>query len=427
MDSVSIVWLRRDLRLIDNKALEKARNLGYPIVLLFIFDEDIINELPTDDPRISFIHQQLEMMNQQLLQNGSSLLIKKGKPLDVWVKLKESLDIKHIVCARDYEPYAQSRDKAIFEWASHHGINFTGVKDQVIFEKNEILKKDGKPYTVYTPYKNKWLEQFQQTKIEVIEKIDYELILKTQFEFPPLEKLGFQESQIKVQEYDLDAMQDYGKYRDFPHLDRTSYLSPHLRFGTVSIRELVILAQQNNSVFLSELIWREFFMQILYHFPHVIDKSFKEKYDCIPWRNDEEEYKKWCEGQTGYPMVDAGMRQLNQTGYMHNRVRMVVASFLCKHLLIDWRWGEVYFAEKLLDYELSSNNGNWQWAAGSGCDAAPYFRVFNPTSQLEKFDKEMKYIKKWIPEYNTSKYPKPMVEHSSARQRALDTYKNALG
>ncbi|WP_318840734.1 cryptochrome/photolyase family protein [Reichenbachiella ulvae] len=419
--------MRRDLRLFDNKAILKAKEFNLPIILLFIFDDDIINELKKDDPRITFIYQQLKKINDQLNKNGSSILIKKGKPLEVWNELKKSFNIINITCARDYEPYAQSRDKAIFEWAKQHGINFIGVKDQVIFEKNEVLKKDGKPYTVYTPYKNKWLEQFQQTKIEVIENINYELISKSQFDFPTLEILQLQKSKINVLDYDISVMEDYGEFRDIPHKDRTSYLSPHLRFGTVSIRQLVLLAKNKNETFLSELIWREFFMQILYHFPHVIDKSFKEKYDRIPWINNEEDFEKWCEGKTGYPLVDAGMRQLNQTGYMHNRVRMVVASFLCKHLLIDWRWGEAYFAEKLLDYELSSNNGNWQWAAGSGCDAAPYFRVFNPTSQLDKFDKELKYVKKWVPEYDTPKYPNPLVEHRFARQRALDTYKSALG
>lgn len=419
---ISVVWLRRDLRLEDNQAIIKASEFKLPILLLFIFDKNILSELPRDDHRVTFIYEQLQHINMSLSKQDSSIVLRYGTPLEIWKEISQEYDIQNIICARDYEPYAQQRDRTINNWAKEKGINMLGVKDQVIFEKDEILKKDGKPYTVYTPYKNKWLEQYNATYTPSSQSaINF---LKCTHSVLSLKDIGFIESPIKAKNYNLDVVSDYHKNRDFPSQEGTSYLSPHLRFGTISVRQLAL--NSTNSVFLSELIWREFFMQILYHFPHVINQSFKAKYDNIEWRNNEEEFQKWCLGQTGYPLVDAGMRELNQTGYMHNRVRMVTASFLCKHLLIDWRWGETYFAQKLFDFDLSANNGNWQWAAGSGCDAVPYFRVFNPTTQWEKFDKESKYVKKWVPEYLSTSYIKPIVEHSFARQRALDTYKQAL-
>ena len=248
---------------------------------------------------------------------------------------------------------------------------------------------------------------------------------KLEFNLPSLKELGFIRSSIKVHAYDISQLDNYDEVRNFPALNQTSFLSPHLRFGTVSIRKVVKQTVSNQS-FLSELIWREFFMQILYHFKEVVHSNFRRKYDHIEWRNNAAEFESWKNGATGFPMVDAGMRELNATGYMHNRVRMVVAGFLCKHLLIDWRWGEAYFAKKLLDYELSSNNGNWQWAAGTGCDAAPYFRVFNPTTQIKKFDPEMTYINKWIPELNALSYPSPIVDHKTARERAIAMYKRGI-
>ena len=421
---ISIAWLRRDLRLDDNRAIFEAHQTGNKVLVLFIFDTDIIDELDKDDHRITFIYDNLFSINSELNTQGSALLIKKGRPADIWKKLISEFDIKSVHIARDYEPYAKERDREILELLSSNNIIFKGYKDQVIFEKSEVVKQDNSPYTVFTPYKNKWLDAFKNNSI-----INYDLkscnFLSHQFSFPTLSELGFTRSEKEVQSFQIDDLENYKIERDIPSLDHTSKLSPHLRFGTVSIRKIVD-KMKGNEVFLSELIWREFFMQILYHFPQVIDQNFKEKYNGIQWRNDEVEFKKWCAGATGYPMVDAGMRQLNETGYMHNRVRMITAGFLCKHLLIDWRWGEAYFAKKLFDYELSANNGNWQWAAGTGCDAAPYFRIFNPEEQLKKFDPKHLYIKKWISEFGTDRYPSPIVDHKEARLRALDVYKRGI-
>jgi deoxyribodipyrimidine photo-lyase len=423
-ESISIAWLRRDLRLDDNRAIYEAHQTGDKVLVLFIFDTDIIDELDKDDHRITFIYDNLEKINIELNNQKSALLIQKGRPVDIWKKLVSEYDIKSVHIARDYEPYAKERDREILELLSSNNITFKGYKDQVIFEKNEVVKQDNAPYTVFTPFKNKWLEAFKKNSI-----INYDLktfnFISHQFSFPTLSELGFKRSEKEVQSFQLNDLENYKIERNIPSLDHTSKLSPHLRFGTVSIRKIVD-KMKGNEVFLSELIWREFFMQILYHFPQVIDHNFKEKYNGIQWRNDEVEFKKWSAGTTGYPMVDAGMRQLNETGYMHNRVRMITAGFLCKHLLIDWRWGEAYFAKKLFDYELSANNGNWQWAAGTGCDAAPYFRIFNPEEQLKKFDPKYLYINKWIPEFGTDRYPSPMVDHKEARLRALDVYKRGI-
>lgn len=427
-NKVSFFWFRRDLRLHDNAALSKALQSGNKVIPIFIFDEEITNNLPKNDARISFIYETLKSINDELCKIESSLIVKKGNPFTIWQELASEYEIKELYFNHDYEPYAIKRDEVITNFLSEKNTLVYSFKDQVIFEKNEILKKDGKPYTIYTPYKNKWLQNFQRDLCtqEYVTEVYFKNFFKTNEPFPTIESLGFGLSTIKVKPYNLSTLSNYDETRNFPDQDTTSYLSPYLRFGVVSTRKMVNLALQTNEVFLSELIWREFFMQILYHFPNVITQSFKKKYDVIPWRNNKEEFAKWCKGETGYPMVDAGMRELNQTGYMHNRVRMVVASFLCKHLLIDWRWGEAYFAEKLLDFELASNNGNWQWAAGTGCDAAPYFRVFNPTEQIKKFDKELKYIKKWVKDLNELTYPQPMVEHKFARLRAINTYKEAL-
>ncbi|MBD0400675.1 deoxyribodipyrimidine photo-lyase [Flammeovirga sp. EKP202] len=423
---ISIFWYRRDLRLFDNAALSHALKNEAPTLLLFIFDTDIINELDRDDARISFIYDQLNKINKQLNKVNSGLLVKMGKPLEVYKELDNEFNIKGIYTNEDYEPYAIKRDQEIGGYFNEINIPFHLFKDQVIFAKNEVLKKDGKPYTVFTPFKNQWLKQFDSSKtLEYKVELDASKLIDQIFEFPTLEDIGFVRSEIKVLDYKIDHLDHYDTDRDIPSKRGTSNLSVHLRFGTVSVRELVHKVQDHPSFF-SELIWREFFMQILWHFPDVINTSFKKKYDHIEWRNNEADFEKWKNGQTGYPIVDAGMRELNATGYMHNRVRMVVASFLCKHLLIDWRWGEAYFAKKLLDFELSSNNGNWQWAAGTGCDAAPYFRVFNPTAQTKKFDPDFKYIKKWVPEFDGFGYPQPMVDHKMARERALDVYKYGL-
>lgn len=422
---VSVFWFRRDLRLQDNTALNHALASEHPVVPIFIFDKSILRELPRDDARLNFIYDTLRSINDELVKKGSSLLCLHGKPLEVWQELTQTFDIAEVYINKDYEPYARQRDDEVQKLLEGKGIAFHAFKDQVIFEENEVLKNDGKPYTVFTPYKNKWLETFHNALLDDPVEPDFDNFHQHLFLFPDLASLGFQTTDIKVRPFDLANITDYDKTRDYPTIE-TSHLSPHLRFGTVSVRHIIERLKPGQDTFLSELIWREFFMQILYHFPRVIDENFKIKYNGIQWRNNEADFKKWCEGKTGYPMVDAGMRELNSTGYMHNRVRMVTASFLCKHLLIDWRWGEAYFAQKLLDFELSSNNGNWQWAAGTGCDAAPYFRIFNPESQLKKFDKNLQYVKKWVPEYGTSEYPEPMVNHKMARERALETYKAGI-
>ncbi|MEX0997330.1 MAG: deoxyribodipyrimidine photo-lyase [Flavobacteriaceae bacterium] len=429
---VNIFWFRRDLRLDDNVGFYKALNGKFPVLPIFIFDSEILEQLPKDDARVTFIFDNLQAMRKKLQDiYGSSIAIYHGKPLEVFKEIIQDFEIQNVITNRDYEPYALKRDQEIEEFLSKKDIDFYTFKDQVVFEKDEVVKDDGKPYLVYTPYMRKWKERFKEHSLEVYET---KTLLKNCIENSRLPNLslndmGFEKSKIKVPDYDLSKtmIQDYENTRNFPDKDATSHLSPHLRFGTVGIRQVVKKAiAEKNETFWNELIWREFFMQILWHFPETQTEAFKKKYDRIVWRNNEAEFEKWKTGTTGYPLVDAGMRQLNETGWMHNRVRMLVGSFLCKHLLIDWRWGEAYFAEKLLDYEMSSNVGNWQWVAGCGVDAAPYFRIFNPTTQIEKFDKEKTYIKKWIPEFGSNSYPDEMVNHKEARERALSTYKEAV-
>jgi len=424
----NIFWFRRDLRLEDNTALRHALDSGLPVLPVFIFDTNIINELASDDPRVTFIYESLEEINGKLNEKGSSILVLKDEPENAWKKLIAAFDIDQVFINKDYEPYSIDRDNRIKRLLNQNNIILNSYRDQVIFEEGEIAKSDGKPYTVFTPYKTRWLHKLHSEPLKVTtskakQKGSFHI---SDNPFPSMKELGFKRSSLRVLPHDLSVIGNYHKYRDLPADDKTSYLSPHLRFGTISIRELVRISDVQNQVFLSELIWREFFMQILFAFPKVVTESFKSKYDNIRWRNDERDFERWCRGETGYPIVDAGMRQLNVTGYMHNRVRMITAGFLCKHLLIDWRWGEAWFAQKLLDYELSSNNGNWQWAAGTGCDAAPYFRVFNPYTQQEKYDPDRVYIRKWVPEYGKSGYPEPLVEHDFARKRALETYKAGL-
>jgi deoxyribodipyrimidine photo-lyase len=426
-----VFWFRRDLRLEDNVGLFHALNSGTSVLPIFIFDESILSQLPKDDARVTFIHQQLEKIQQQLSTFGKSLALFHGKPQEVFSKLVSENKIQAVFTNHDYEPYARKRDFELFHLFKEHNIEFKTSKDQVIFEKSEVVKDDGTPYVVYTPYSNKWLDRFN--KSQLISYKSEELlhnIAQHNFPFLSLEDIGFTPSNIKVTPFDISTnlIDNYEATRNFPAQNKTSYLGIYLRFGAVSIRKMVSTAiQSKNNTFLKELIWREFFMQILWHFPHTANSSFRPKYDAIQWDNNEDLFKKWCEGKTGYPFVDAGMRELNATGHMHNRVRMIVASFLCKHLLIDWRWGETYFATKLLDYEQASNVGNWQWACGSGVDAAPYFRIFNPTEQIKKFDKDLIYIKKWIPELNTPNYPNPIVDHKEAREKCLRVYKNSVG
>jgi deoxyribodipyrimidine photo-lyase len=426
---INIFWFRRDLRLDDNTALYHSFSDGIPVLTIFIFDKSITEDLPADDPRISFIHETLNAINNELSKHDSSLLVLKGDPETVWKKLILDYDINAVYVNKDYEPYSTSRDLNIEAVLRKHDIKLRRFKDQVIFEEKEIVKPDVNPYTIYTPYKNRWLRRLSEKQHEIItyEKPSGKKYFACRFPFPGLAELGFRKSQLKVRPFDLSVIGSYDKYRDYPAEDRTTYLGPHLRFGTVSIRKILMSASGKNATFLSELVWREFFMQILFNFPKVVTGNFRSKYDNVPWRNNEADFERWCRGETGFPLVDAGMRQLNETGYMHNRVRMITAGFLCKHLLIDWRWGEAYFAMKLLDFELSSNNGNWQWAAGTGCDAAQYFRVFNPTTQLLKFDNKRIYIKKWIKNLEKPDYPEPMVDHEFARKRVISAYKSGIG
>jgi deoxyribodipyrimidine photo-lyase len=429
---ITLFWFRRDLRLDDNLGFYEALKSEHPVLPIFIFDTEILDKLPEDDARVSFIFETLQKMRTTLLEeHDSSLAIYYGKPLDIYKQLIKTYDVAAVYTNRDYEPYASARDTELEELLKEHTIDFKTFKDQVIFEKDEVVKKDGDPYVVYTPYMKVWKEKFKTIDLEIFYTNAYldNLVKNTALPNLTLSDIGFKKSTQEITPYDVTPtrIQEYEKTRNFPAQDSTSRLGPHLRFGTVSVRKMMKKAiAEQNEIFWQELIWREFFMQILWHFPRTAGQSFKSKYDRIEWRNNEAEFKKWCEGKTGYPLVDAGMRQLNKTGFMHNRVRMLVGSFLCKHLLIDWRWGEAYFAEKLHDYEMSSNVGNWQWVAGSGVDAAPYFRIFNPTTQIEKFDKDLKYINKWVPEFQELTYPEKMVDHKEARARCLATYKSAL-
>jgi len=424
----SIFWLRRDLRLNDNTGLHYALTSGKPVILLFIFDDNILKNLPVSDPRVSFIYDNLEKIHRSISSFGSSVMVLKGYWKQIWVDIASWENLKSVYWNADYEPYAILRDREVTNILREKGIATYNYKDQVIFEKDEVLKDDSLPYTVFTPYSKKWLQKLEINGIPPEKKSEDHLksLASVSLDFPGLDLLGFKQSDIKPRDLISENIDSYDKHRDYPSEDATTYSGPHLRFGTLSIRKLVKTAIMINRTYLNELIWREFFMQILYHYPGVPDNNFKSKYDRIKWINNEEHFEKWCQGETGYPFVDAGMRQLNSTGFMHNRVRMVTASFLCKHLLTDWRWGEQYFAEKLLDYELSSNNGNWQWAAGTGCDAAPYFRVFNPYQQAKRFDRDNKYILKWVPELNTPAYPDPVIDHSFARERAIGTYSYGL-
>ena len=433
MQKVSLFWFRRDLRLKDNHGLYKALMSGTPVIPLFIFDSEILDELEEDDARVSFIYRKTQEIRDELQEKaGSSLAIYHGKPLDIFKSLTSEYDVVSVFTNRDYEPYAKERDEAVGSYLDGKGIDFKTFKDQVIFEKDEVVKGDGDPYVVYTPYMKKWKKTFDaEQDLRHFRSEDHLEKFHDNSRLPNLDlgDIGFKKSPIEVPDYDthIATLNSYKETRNYPSKEGTSRLGPHLRFGTVSVRRMVDKAREaKNDTFWNELIWREFFMQILYHFPKTKDQSFYKKYDRIEWRNNEGEFEKWKNGKTGFLLVDAGMRQLNKTGYMHNRVRMLTASFLCKHLLIDWRWGEAYFASKLLDYEMSSNVGNWQWAAGSGVDAAPYFRIFNPMTQVDKFDKNRQYISEWVPEYDSEDYPEKMVDHKEARERCLEVYKSAL-
>ena len=428
---VNLVWFKRDLRLNDNHALYEALKQHNNILPVFIFDKQILDKLEKpNDLRVQFIHQEITELKKQLNELGSDFLVEYGDPHTVWEKWTKEFDIENVYCNRDFEPYALKRDNNTKQLLESHNIGFHTFKDQCVFEYDEVLKDDGKPYTVYTPYSKKWKIAFANSPIQNYpsETFQHHFAPLNPSPLIPLESMGFkaQTFHFPTKTSKVTILQNYEKNRDIPSIEGTSKLSLHFRFGTISIREKAYKAKSISEKWLNELIWRDFYMQILAHFPHVEQSSFKKEYNAIEWINNEKDFEAWCQGKTGYPIVDAGMRELNTTGLMHNRVRMIVASFLCKHLLIDWRWGEAYFAKKLLDFELASNNGGWQWAAGSGVDAAPYFRIFNPELQTAKFDPLHLYIKKWVPEFGTNKYPQPIVEHTFARNRCLETYKKTL-
>ena len=430
MTKINIFWFRRDLRIDDNTALSAASISKIPVLPIFIFDTNITDKLPVDDRRINFIYDQLVKLNKVLISDYNSMLnVFKGNPTDIFEKLSSEFDIISVYANHDYEPYAIQRDKKISESLKNNKTEFLTFKDQVVFEKNEIVKSDGLPYVVYTPYKNRWKAKLKDNITILDEKLIKDNFFRYQgSSLKSMQSYGFNENDNKIQKYilDSDIVNNYHQKRNFPELNATSKIGPYLRFGTISIRKIIKgLLQFEEQTFMDELIWREFFMQILFHFPHTQTKSFKSKYDNIVWLNDIKAFEAWKTGKTGFPIVDAGMRELNNTGFMHNRVRMITASFLCKHLLIDWRWGENYFAQKLNDYEMASNVGNWQWASGSGVDAAPYFRIFNPHTQITKFDKKLNYINKWL-KIDSDDYPEEIIEHKFARVRCLETYKKYL-
>lgn len=420
-------WFRRDLRLQDNHGLYQALKDQGPTLAVFIFDENILSKLNSQDPRVEFILNQLESLDQEL--GGNRIAVFKGNPVRIWPEIIKKYKIKNIFFNQDYEPYAIDRDGKVKQLAEKLSVGFFGFKDQVIFEKDEITKDDGNPYTVFTPFAKKWNSKLKKENLKAYpsEKLTEHLASHRE-DAPTLKDLGFQKSAISFPKKSIstEVLKKYKSERNFPFKISTTRLGLHLRFGTLSIRKAVQIAKQYSDVWLSELIWREFFQMVLFYFPHTTTQCFKSQYEDIQWRNNNAEFTAWCEGKTGYPIVDAGMRELNQTGFMHNRVRMIAASFLVKHLLVDWRWGERYFAEKLLDFDLAANVGNWQWVAGCGCDAAPYFRVFNPEIQTKKFDPDLSYIRKWIPEFETSEYPEPIVDHIVGRLRVLKAYEKAL-
>ncbi len=426
---VNVFWFRRDLRLEDNAGLWHALQDELPVLPLFVFDKNILDRLSDrSDRRLTFIYRALEAIQDALHPHGAAIRAEYGTPVQAFEKLFGEFEVHSVYVNRDYEPYARDRDAAIRGFCKKQGVALRDFKDQVIFEKDEVLKPDGTPYTVFTPYGNRWKARLSPGDLEPYNSMgrpgDF---YKCAYRLPALPDLGFMENDscLPTIRIDKTSIREYHRHRDFPARDRTTYAGTHLRFGTVSIRALVKKARVNEK-YLNELIWREFFMQVLWHFPHVANGPFRKQYESIPWRQDERSFEKWQCGETGYPIVDAGMRELAETGFMHNRVRMITANFLCKLLLVNWQWGEAWFAEKLTDFELSSNNGNWQWSAGCGCDAAPYFRIFNPQLQAQKFDPDGEYVARWIPDYAPDRYVEPVVDYRMARQRALDIYKEAL-
>lgn len=454
---MTIFWHRRDLRTHDNAGLYRALKQQGDVLPIFIFDREILDKLEDpSDARVSFIHAQVKALATFYAAQGSGLRVYYGRPAEIWPEILDSYPkLRAVYANRDYEPYALSRDEAVSALLTAQNITFHTYKDHVIFEGLEVAKKDGGPYTVYTPYMRRWRAKLEEKAAswtnEKGEQVSGSYYFKpypsqaylsglTQvqssntnskalpFELPSLASMGFEASHIEIPSTEVSRglIRQYDETRDYPAINGTSKLGIHFRHGTISIREKCRAALSLNQTFLNELIWRDFYSQILQHFPRVVGNCFRPAYEAIPWENNEEHWAAWCAGRTGVPIVDAGMRELNATGHMHNRVRMIVASYLTKHLLIDWRWGEAYFAKHLLDFELASNNGGWQWAASCGTDAQPYFRIFNAESQQKKFDPEFKYIHQWIPEYGTDDYPAPLVEHKFGRERAIRVYKTTL-
>ena len=460
----SLCWIRRDLRLHDNKALYEAILRSESVLICFVFDTKILNLLDDKkDLRVTFIYQSLKELDRQLKKKDSRLFVMYGDPTYQVPQLCQTLNLSAVFVNEDYESYSKKRDTIVKHKLSQIPVDFYSFKDHVIFNGSEIKKKDGTPYRVFTPYKKAWLKRLQKKDIKPY-KIRLNKLLK-QNEFQQylsswnLKKIGFHLSALpypagvsaaqSVLKKFTKKIHSYHKTRDFPSLEGTSQLSTHLRFGTVSIRKCITLSlkskNKGHQTWLSELIWREFYQMILDQFPYVEKKAFLKKYQNIKWPYSQKRFQAWCKGQTGYPIVDAAIRQLNQTGYMPNRLRMLTASFLVKHLLIDWRKGEAYFEKKLLDFDKAANNGGWQWCAGTGCDAQPYFRIFNPITQSKKFDPKGLYIKKWIPEleflnekhihfpqewkkelpktFKIGKhYPAPIVRHNIQRQKAIDLF-----
>jgi deoxyribodipyrimidine photo-lyase len=428
-DKIVVFWFRRDLRLQDNAALSKALQSGHKVLPIYIFDENSPPMSSEHDVKTVFVNAQLQKINSELEKIGAVLSVVEGRVRDVFAEILKYYQVETVFANREYEPNLIKRDQELSVFLSSQSIPFQTYKDQVLFEQDEIVKADGQPYKIYTPYSKRWLEHLQNMELPEYDCVlEASKFVQNKFYFSSSESKMVFSSKVNVWPYDLSkkTIDNYTKTRNFPGIEGTSRLSSHLRYGTISVRSCIREAMKSSdTTFLKELIWREFFTQVLWHFPLSVTQNFKEKYNCIAWRNNVHEFKKWCRGETGYPIVDAGMRELNNTGYMHNRVRMITASFLCKHLLIDWRWGEAYFAEKLLDYDMALNVGNWQWVSGTGCDSAPYFRVFNPSEQLKKFDKDFTYVKKWVPEFQEFTYT-PMVEHTQARKRCLETFKQGL-
>lgn len=472
----ALFWFRRDLRDHDNAGLYHALKDAAQVWCVFIFDTEILDALPTRrDRRVEFIHASLVELDASLRERGGGLIVRHARAREAIPALAQELKVDAVYTNHDYEPAAIARDAEVEDALKTQGMAFRTFKDTVIFEKDEVLTQAGGTFSVFTPYKNAWLKKLESRgdfywRAYPVAQYAKALARPPAGDIPSLSAMGFESANIRdigitpgmrggaalIKDF-AKRIADYKAARDYPAVKGVSYLSVHNRFGTVSIRELVTharLAQfgkdgggDGAATWLSELVWRDFYFQILWHHPHVERRAFKPDYDAIRWPNDRDLFAAWCEARTGYPIVDAAMRQINQTGYMHNRLRMIVASFLTKDLHIDWRWGEKYFADHLIDFDLAANNGGWQWAASSGCDAQPYFRIFNPVTQSERFDPQGKFIRKYLPELAKlpdkyihapwtappleqqaagcvigRDYPVPVVDHAAARETTLEMY-----